>query len=225
MPASERGMGMSGKTSRSIALGLFVVLALGAGASSAFASREIGVFPGRTIESAWTLFTITEPGGLNIRCETRVKGVMVFFENIRKVVGATAGEVEDFRSQNCRSSLGEAAVVEALVGPEAGAVWLMRYQSFSGRLPEMTEILFLWQIRFLIGMELWVGCLFEGTIGVGTSGTTMTEYRIEEFRFLREYVVPLIGALRRGIMECPQWVTLRASFRGERIAAVTRLIR
>jgi hypothetical protein len=215
---------MFGKRSGSIAVGLFVVIALGAGASSAFASREIKIFPGRTIESAWTPLTITEPGGLNIRCETRVKGIMNFFENIRKSVGATAGEVEDFRSQNCRSSLGEAAVVEALVGPEEREVWLMRYQSFSGRLPAITEILFLWQIRFLIGMELWVGCLFEGTIGVGTSGRTGTEYLIEQFRFLGEYVVPLIGALRRGLMECPQWVTLRASFRGERIAANATLV-
>ena len=222
----RRGIQMVSRSSRLVTVGLATAIALGGGASTAAALRKFGNNGGRTIESRVTPVTISEPRGeFTIRCEVKIEGIMNNLEDIRKTEGSMAGMVDKFETRNCRSSLGGAATVTALVGTGPENWWEMRYASFTGTLPRITEMLFNWEMALLIAVEPWVGCLFEANIGVGTRGRTgLAEYLLEEFHFLEISRLTLLTQLRRGIIECPAWVTLSGSFTGERIAVHVILI-
>jgi hypothetical protein len=217
---------MVSRSSRLAMVVLLVAIVTGGAAGTAAALREFGNNGGRTIESRITPVTISEPRGeFTIRCEVKVEGIMNNIEDIRKVAGSMAGIVDKFESRNCRSSLGGAATVTALVGVGPENWWEMRYSSFKGTLPRITEILLNWEMALLVSVEPWVGCLFEAVIGVGTRGRTgVAEYLLEEFHFLEISRLTLLTQLRRGIIECPAWVTLSGSFTGERIAVHVILI-
>jgi hypothetical protein len=166
--------------------------------------------------------TITAVGGLEIRCENKVEGIMNLAEDIRKIEGSIAGILDKFETRNCTTSLDGRAGVRGLV--TVAEPWDMVYRRFSGTLPRITEVLFEWEMALLIETELW-NCLFEGRVPVGTSGRQEGgTYRIERFTYLASNRLPLLKSLRRGIVECPAWIVMRAGYDGERIAVNVILI-
>jgi len=215
---------MVGRNRGLIVVGLVVAIACGAGAGTACALRSFGNNGGRTIASRVTTLTIREPRGENtIRCETRVEGIFYFSGAIPKRAGADAGILDQFESRNCRSNFGTAATVTALL--ERNNPRDITYHSFTGTLPNITEMLFEWELAILIDIEPWAGCLYEGTVPIGTAGRAAPGmYRIEKITFLSIGRLPLFAELRRGFLQCSAWIILQAEFTGGEALAVENIL-
>jgi hypothetical protein len=207
------------RTLRLLATALAAALTLACWTGIAGANRSLTNEGGRTIESTDRAFTVLEPGGVSIRCELFIMGIMMT-EPIRKVAGSPAGNIFTANARNCRDSLGVAATLTPLV--EARAPWPMSYVSFAGVLPRITEVLLTWQVLILIRREPMPECLYGGMIGIRTTGTTgATFYVLERFSPLAGNRIPLLMALREELMRrCPPSLEMRASFIGERVRVV-----
>jgi hypothetical protein len=207
------------RSRRLLTTALATALALACLTGVAMGNRSLTNEGGRTIESTDRTFTVLEPGGVSIRCELFIMGIMMT-EPIRKAAGSIAGNIFTANARNCRDSLGNAATLTPLI--ESRRPWPMTYQSFAGTLPRITEVLLVWGMQFLIRQEPTPECLFGGAVGIRTTGTTGAEfYVLERFSPLPGNRVPLVRALREEIMRrCPLSVELRASFTGERVRVV-----
>jgi hypothetical protein len=212
-----------GSTRRWAVALLMAVVALACAAGTAGASRELGNEGGRTIESVDRAFTMREPGGLEIRCELEVFGIMQT-ANIRKMRGSAAGNIIRSTARACTNSTRRGATtVRTLV--EERMPWPMTFDTFAGTLPAITEVRLMWRMALLISIER-LECLYDGVVPVTTAGAgTERSFTIRRFTLQAGNRIPLFRVLVQELMRpCPPNLELTGSFVGERVAVVIILI-
>lgn len=171
---------------RSSALAATIVSAcLALAASSALANRSLALSASRELGrvTAGGRFTFTEDAvGYRISCELTFR--FTLHRSIAKIVGASVGSVVDVRASRCS---GGTVVV---LSPRTDRPWPVRYNSFRGTLPNITEVV--WDIElvnnqgFLFSVFFGLAqCLYGGTgafIRLTNRGNPITQQRVDESR-------------------------------------------
>jgi hypothetical protein len=177
------------------------VFALTIAAGPATANRSLGFSSAETRTRTHTgALTFTEEGAsFSVICEAN------FQEEPRRSIGKTRGNllgnVIGFSVSNCRGG------TVRVLAPEVRAPWPVKYESFSGTLPNITSIRrtierFGWLLEAFFGLAR---CLYGGNIqDTSIGGTTITGYRMDE-----RIAVPLVASL--GGFECPRQGIFRGS--------------
>jgi len=170
---------------------LVAALSLTAAEGVAVAQRSIELTPERG-----GIERIQETGSTTITDEFGIRSTCDFTKTLRinnviaKVVGEEIGRITAVEVRNCRDE-----IVRPLLG---GLPWIIRYRSFTGTLPDVTEV-----IGDALNFEILVAdsafgltrCLYSGFVQLKTTGNPITGDTRNETR-----AVPLVANL--GINAC-----------------------
>lgn len=159
---------------------------------AASANRAMRIEPSGEITKANEGETIiTEAEGLTLRCARFILRGRILVTDVPKssagrLPEGRIGQLEGATINECRGFFGGAARVTLLASPERPIA--MRYNSFSGTLPNITAILITkLEFRILIE-EMGISCLYVGTVGLQIEFPpveTREGVRFNSERFLR----------------------------------------
>ena len=182
---------------------LTAALAITLGAGGASALRSISLNPaGNNVEARSTALTFTEGGGgFSLICEVTL--TINLNSAISKTAGSIVGNVIAAVFRNCRGG------TFIVLAPEARNPWPIKFQNFTGTLPNITEVtLTIENTGFLVEAFFRTArCLYGGTIEGRTRNNPVNEIKAEEGRS-----VPLITDLNGGVA-CSRTLLLKGIFR------------
>jgi hypothetical protein len=174
---------------------MMAVLALALVAGAASANRSI-VFRTASLARITALgeLQITERrggGAFDVQCD--ITRTLRLNERIVKMAGATVGQVTRLDTRNCIG--GNFELLDETLP------WTISYSQFIGTLPEITDIdVQIRGVKFLVEDPLGIArCLYSGNLSATFDSTVVRDLTLEA-----RTDIPLIGQLRRGIMECPR---------------------
>lgn len=196
---------------------LAAALTLSLAVGIATASRGIEIEPTILHTATSSEFVFTEEGGGSIRCAATL--VASLHRSIAKARGTLAGFVTEGRAERCRSSVGTNGLYTFLVERGGAAIeppWHIAYESFSGTLPNITNILFIiFRFRFLASVRGLFGerlneCLYQGNIGVDARGRAANE--VERIVIQANQTVTLLTVREERGRPCARRGTLTGTF-------------
>lgn len=185
---------------------LVAAVVLCTAAAGASANRSLSVSPGGAVTAVARALTF-QMAEINFICNVTL--TLSLNRSVAKAQGFVGGSVTGANANGCAEEGGLTTTVAFLVTPS----WQLKYQSFSGILPNITHVLFnaeSWRWLIQRSSELLrIGCLYGGTVGFDVD--VAEAGRVTRFRILAGLRMPLVTSLG-GTMFCPVEMSFIASF-------------